>query len=121
MSALAESITSQRPSLAAPPDNTRIVPPVPESIADTGIPGSLIDHLILKYLYFRGELVGRDIANQLGFQFSLIDEALETMKRQHFVGVKKSLGMGNSSGVFVLTESGRVLARECLENNQYAG
>ena len=45
----------------------------------------------------------------------------KTMKRQHFVGVKKSLGMGNASGVFVLTESGRNLARECLENNQYAG
>ena len=117
MSALAEPIT-ELPSQSV--DN-RIVPPVPESIADTGIAGSLIDHLILKYLYFRGELVGRDIANLLGFQFSLIDEALETMKRQHFVGVKKSLGMGNSSGVFVLTESGRNLARECLENNQYAG
>ena len=51
----------------------------------------------------------------------MIDELLETLKRQHYVGVKKSLGMGNSSGVFVLTESGRNLAREYLENNQYAG
>ena len=116
MSALAEVLPDQSASI----DN-RIVPPVPETIAETGITGALIDHLILKYLYFRGELVGRDIANLLGFQFSLIDDALETMKRQHFVGVKKSLGMGNMSGVFVLTESGRNLAREYLENNQYAG
>ena len=42
-------------------------------------------------------------------------------KRQHFVGVKKSLGMGNMSGIFFLTEQGRNLAREFLENNQYAG
>jgi predicted ATPase with chaperone activity len=98
-----------------------VVPPVPESLDETGIAAAVVDHLILKYLYFRGELVGRDIANLLGFQFSLIDQTLETMKRQHFVAVKKSLGMGNASGVFVLTESGRNLARECLENNQYAG
>ena len=97
------------------------VPPVPESLADTGIPPSIVEHLILKYLYFRGELVGRDIASLLGLSFSVIDETLETFKRQHFVAVKKSLGMGNMSGVFFLTESGRNLGREFLENNQYAG
>ncbi len=98
-----------------------VVPPVPESLEDTGIPATIIEHLILKYLYFRGELVGRDIGSLIGFPFSVIDETLETFKRQHYVGVKKSLGMGNMSGVFFLTESGRNLAREFLENNQYAG
>ena len=114
MSALAQRIE-------ADPVELRIVPPVPESIEETGITASLVEQLILKYLYFRGELVGRDIAGLLGFQFSLIDTILETLKRQHQVAVKKSLGMGNISGVFILTESGRNLAREFLENNQYAG
>jgi hypothetical protein len=99
----------------------RAVPPVPESIGETGIAPAIIEQLILKYLYFRAELVGREIGNLIGLQFSLIDEFLETMKRQHQVAVKKSLGMGNMSGVFALTESGRNLAREYLENNQYAG
>src|SRR6266852_1571817 len=103
------------------PANNTVIPPVPESLQEIGIAPTIIDHLILKYLYFRGELVGRDIGALLGLQFSLIDELLETMKRQHFVAVKKSLGMGNMSGVFMLTEAGRNLAREHLENNQYAG
>jgi len=30
---------------------------------------------------------------------------LETQKRQHLVAVKKSLGIGNSSGTFTLTEA----------------
>ena len=98
-----------------------VVPPVPESLEDTGIAPAIIEHLILKYLYFRGELVGRELGNLLGLSFSLIDEMLETKKRQHLVAVKKSLGMGNMSGVFALTEAGRNLAREYLENNQYAG
>lgn len=98
-----------------------IVPPVPESIEETGIPPAIIEHLVLKYLYFRGEMLGREIASTLGLKFSLIDDLLETLKRQHHVGVKKSLGIGNSSGVFALTESGRSLTREYLENNLYTG
>jgi predicted ATPase with chaperone activity len=98
-----------------------VTPPVPESLEELGVPLSIIEQLILKFLYFRGELVGRDIGMLLGVPFSLIDETLETLKRQHSVGVKKSLGMGNMSGVFMLTEAGRALAREFLEVNQYSG
>jgi hypothetical protein len=97
------------------------MPPVPDSIADTGISLAIFEQLVLKYLYFRGDLLGREIASSLGVQFSLIDEMLETLKRQHYVGVKKSLGMGNASGVFALTEAGRNLTREYLENNLYSG
>lgn len=87
--------------------NAPVVPPIPESLEETGVPLSILEHLILKYLYFRGELVGRDIAGLLGFPFSLIDETMESFKRQHFVAVRKSLGIGNISGVFTLTEAGR--------------
>jgi len=66
-------------------------------------------------------MLGREIAGQLGMEFSLIDQLLETMKHQHTIAVRKSLGMGNVSGVFFLTEAGRNLAREYLESNQYAG
>src|SRR5205807_7385753 len=69
----------------------------------------------------RGELAGREIAKLIGLSFSLIDQMLESQKRQHLIAVKKSLGIGNSSASFSLTESGRTLAREFLENNQYAG
>jgi predicted ATPase with chaperone activity len=106
---------------AIAPDDLNPIPPMPESLDDTGISLALIEQLILKLLYFRGEVLGRDLASLLGLQYSLIDELLETLKRQHYVGIKKSLGMGNSSGIFALTESGRNITREYLENNQYAG
>lgn len=99
----------------------QIVPPVPESLEDLGIPPGIIEHLVLKFLYFRGELMGREIASLLGLTFSLIDDLLENFKRQHMVGVRKSLGIGNSSGIFFLTEAGRAMTREFLENNQYVG
>jgi hypothetical protein len=110
---------SIQPNLATDPGS--LLPPVPEHLDDTGVSPAIIEQLILKYLYFRGELIGREISNLIGLKFSLIDEILETQKRQHMVAVKKSLGMGNMSGIFTLTEAGRNLARECLDNNQYAG
>ena len=129
IAALAKAIQAARPEQQAaasrereaPSSTEGVVPPVPESLEDTGISAAFVEQLILKYLYFRGEMLGREIAAALGLQFSLIDDLLESHKRQHYIGVKKSLGMGNSSGVFMLTESGRNLTREYLENNLYAG
>jgi predicted ATPase with chaperone activity len=118
VSTLADPISAGSQTGVAP---SSIVPPVPESLEELGIPQAIVEQLILKYLYFRGELMGRDIAGLLGLTFSMIDDLLEMLKRQHYVGVKKSLGIGNSSGIFALTETGRNLAREFLETNQYAG
>ncbi len=102
-------------------EETAYVPPVPESIDQTGIPLSLVEQLILKHLYVRGDLIGRELSTALGLKFSLIDSIMESFKRQHHIGVKRSLGIGNTSAVFALTESGRALARESMETNQYAG
>lgn len=98
-----------------------VVPPVPESIQDTGLPGALIEQLIIKILYFRGELLGRDLAQALGLKFSIIEDIIETLKRQHLIATKRSLGIGNMSALFALAEAGRTVARDYLEINQYAG
>ena len=108
----------QKSDQHAPPT---LVPPVPGTIEDTGLAPSLVEQLIFKMLYFRGDLLGRDLSSALGLKFSLIEELVETMKRQHLVQVKRSLGMGNSTAIFALTEAGRNHAREYLENNQYTG
>jgi predicted ATPase with chaperone activity len=117
----ADPPVAKTPVPEATSDDLTVIPPVPESLEDMGVPPSIIEQLVLKFLYFRGEVMGRDLASLLGVQFSLIDDLLETLKRQHHVGVKKSLGMGNTSGIFALTETGRNLTREYLENNQYTG
>lgn len=102
-------------------DSLEVVPPVPDHLEDTGLPASMIEQLILKILYFRGEVVGRDLALAVGLQYSVIEETIESLKRQHFVAVKRSLGIGNKSAIFALGEAGRNLTREYLEVNQYSG
>ena len=96
-----------------------LIPPVPESIEQTGLNAAILEHLILKILYFRGEVSGRDLSLAMGLRFSLIEGLLDAFKRSQAVQVKSSLGMGPISAQFSLTELGRGHARECLENNQY--
>lgn len=98
-----------------------VVPPVPGTIEDTGLSASVLEHLIFKLLYFRGEILGRELATAIGLKFSLIDDLVENLKRQHLLQVKRSMGLGNSSALFFLSEAGRNLAREYLETNQYTG
>lgn len=99
----------------------RFAPVVPHTIQEAGLNEALIEQLILKTLYFRGETLGRDLANLLGLKFSAIEEVVEFLKREHLLLAKRSMGMGNISAVFVLSEGGRKIAQEYLENNQYIG
>ena len=98
-----------------------IAPREPESIEQTGLPESTIEQLLIKILYFRGDLYGQDLSTAIGLRFSVFQNLLETLKLSHLVQVKRSLGMGSVGAVFALTESGRARAREYLESNQYYG
>jgi predicted ATPase with chaperone activity len=57
----------------------------------------------------------------MGLKFSLIEDVVETLKLQLYIQVKSSLGFGSVSAVLSLTELGRRIARDYLENNQYVG
>jgi hypothetical protein len=103
------------------PSAQPIAPPEPESLEQTGLAESTVEHLIVKILYFRGDLYGQDLSTAIGLKFSVIQEIVEGLKLRHHVQVKKSLGVGSVAALFSLTESGRARARENLESNQYAG
>ncbi|MBL8233732.1 MAG: hypothetical protein JNL98_34865 [Bryobacterales bacterium] len=97
------------------------VPPVPQSIEETGLSETLLKQMILKMLYFRGEVLGRDLGRLLGLNFSIIESLLEFFKMQHLVAVKRSMGMGNVSAAFTLSDQGRVLAQKYMDANTYSG
>jgi hypothetical protein len=99
----------------------RFIPPVPDSLAEIGLPGSLIEQLILKFLYFRGDMMSGDICRAMGVPFNCVDDILDGFKRRQFIEVKSSLGYGPISELLSLTERGRHLARDYLENDQYVG
>ena len=49
-------------------------PVEPESIEETGLPESTLEQLILKILYFRGDIYGQDLSHAIGLRFSVIQD-----------------------------------------------
>lgn len=96
-------------------------PTAPDTMGETGIAESTVEQLILKQLYFKGEAMGRELSNGLGVKYSVIEGLVDNLKRNHLIVSKRSMGMGNMSTVFVLSEAGRKLAQQYLEINTYAG
>ena len=99
----------------------RFVPKPVTSLEEAGVSASLAEQLLLKNLYFRGELSGREMARLLGMRFSVIEPVLDFLKRGRLVEVKRSTGFGNISSVFAASETGRARAKEYLNNNQFLG
>ena len=101
--------------------NEAVAPKEPETIEECGLPETTVEHLILKILYYRGDLYGQDLSEALGLKFSVIQQIVDTLKLRHHLQVKRSMGVGDVGATLALTEAGRERARECLEQNQYAG
>lgn len=99
----------------------RFVPRAPECLSDTGLANSTVEQLILKLLYFRGDMMSSELARTLGLKFTVIEELIDGFKSQQFAQVKSSLGYGPVSAVLSLTERGRRVARDYLEVNLYVG
>lgn len=121
---LSEELDSNQPESYSQPitrQTERFTPCVPQSLGETGLPSSLIEQLILKLLYFKGDVMGGDLGRAVGLPFSLIEPIIDGFRFKQLVEVKSSLGYGPISAVLTLTDKGRTVARDYLENNQYVG
>lgn len=98
-----------------------VAPREPETLEQAGLAASTVEQLIFKTLYYRGDLYGQELSAALGLKFSVIEGVIEQFKLSHHIQVKRSLGMGSVASVLSLTESGRALARDHIETNQYYG
>jgi predicted ATPase with chaperone activity len=100
----------------------RFIPKPLTSVADTGLPQLWLQDLALKILYFRGYVTGFDMAEATALPFAgLVDQILDTLKREQFVEVRTQVGFGEGSFQYAITEAGIARAREALDRSQYAG
>lgn len=110
----------------SPPINTVpvvSVPPEPTSIAATGIGMGFINDLILKIIYFYGNITGQQLADVTKLPFlDVIDKALEFLKLEEYVDIIGSQGgFGERSFQYVIANKGRIKISEVLARSQYAG
>src|SRR5512139_919700 len=99
------------------------LPPPITRLEDTGLSFLWVQDLALKILYFQGYLTGFRVAEEMALPFAgVIDQILESLKREKFVEVKsQQVGVGEGAYLFAITGAGIARAREALERSQYAG
>lgn len=103
------------------PANAVAAPRSPTNLAECGLQLGLIADLVLKQLYLHGTMLGGDLARATRLPFSIVDEALRTLRDQKCIEVASGDLVGRVSYRFALTELGRARARESFEHCRYVG
>lgn len=102
---------------------TTFIPKPISSVNDTGLSPLWLQDLALKILYFQGYLTGYEVAEVIALPFTgIVDKILDSLKREKYIEVKaSSMGLGEGSYQYGITQAGIARAREALERSQYAG
>jgi predicted ATPase with chaperone activity len=96
-------------------------PTCPESIKDAGLTMSFLTDMILKAVYLRGTMVGRDLAQYLCLPFKVIREPIKFLKDEKQLEVMGGDLVGEVSYRFSLTDVGRKRAVEAMTLCGYVG
>ncbi len=113
------SMTGNLPADLAELDWT---PPQIKSIEDTGLDNGFLQDLALKFMYFRGQMTGHDIAENMHLPFAtVVGPIMDYLKREQMCEVKGSGGLGAATYQYLITNKGSARAREQLERTTYVG
>ncbi|HEV8335492.1 MAG TPA: ATP-binding protein [Candidatus Polarisedimenticolia bacterium] len=96
-------------------------PRAPRTLAETGLSASFLFDLTLKTLYYQNEMKGSEIADSLRLPFHVVEETLESLKREKLIELKGTEGPSRASYRFLILSAGRDRAREALSVSRYVG
>ncbi len=96
------------------------VPPVPVTLADTGLTADKVEALIVKTLY-AGEMSGLQLAESLRLPYPILEPIVERARGERQIEVRGAAGAGTAGYKYVLTDVGRDRARQHMEVNAYTG
>jgi SpoVK/Ycf46/Vps4 family AAA+-type ATPase len=102
-------------------DLEAIFRPQPNTVEETGISfGQLLD-LTVKHIYYGGRPSAREISRAMALPFNVEDAILVFLKREQFIEIVGSGGLGEQEYQYALSEKGTERALEALERNAYVG
>jgi hypothetical protein len=99
---------------------TTTAPPVPATLADTGLGADQIEQLLVKTLY-GGESTGLVLADRIRLPFAILEPIIERIRAEHLIEVRGTTGTSAASYRYALTDLGRARTVQYLEINQYTG
>jgi hypothetical protein len=107
-------------SLAQVATDELAAPPLPRTVAETGLSVDQIEQLIVKTLH-TGELTGVTLTERVCLPYSLLEPLIERLRAERLVEVKGATGSGSAGYRYALTDLGRDRAMQYLEINRYVG
>lgn len=97
-------------------------PPDVEELDDTGISRGFLSDLALKFLYFRGQMTGFEIAEVMKLPFeTAVRPLMDFLRREQMCEVKGSSSLRAGTYIYVITDKGSMRARDQLERLNYVG
>lgn len=94
-------------------------PTEPGNIAETGLPSSLIESLVLKRLSVVGMSSGRQLANDVCLPFQLLEQMFAHMRSHQLIVHKGSAPLNDY--IYSLTDQGRDRATVAMQTCAYVG
>jgi hypothetical protein len=95
-------------------------PPLPRTLADTGLSIDHVEQLLLKTLY-TGEQSGIAMAEALCLPYAILEPLIERARAERLLEVRGASGTGSAGYRYMLTDMGRDRTREHLNVNGYIG
>ena len=96
-------------------------PPIPRTLADTGLAEEILLELLIKTFYAQGEQTALQVSQEVALPFLVVDPLLEHLKREKELEIKGVDGHGRAFYRYAMTTHGRDRVREALERCQYVG
>ncbi len=96
-------------------------PKTPRNVEETGLELSFIADLITKHILFVGEFTLKDLSESTKLPISVVDLAIETLRRERLVEVKGASEYARVTYKFTITGQGKSRALELLDVCRYVG
>jgi predicted ATPase with chaperone activity len=98
------------------------LPPPIANFEEVGLNEGFLSDLILKTMYFRGQVTGFEIAEELHLPFqNVVHPVVSFLKLEEMCEVKGSGGVGAGTFQYVISSKGTARAREQMERSSYVG
>jgi predicted ATPase with chaperone activity len=111
------------PPAAPPAGGLPAIPREPTSIAETGLGMGFLTDLVLKVVYFYGNITGQQLSEVTKLPYlGVLDKVLEFLKLEEYVDIIGAQGgFSERSFQYVIAAKGRLKVNEVLDRSQYAG
>jgi hypothetical protein len=115
------SVAARAPAAAT--SGVKFFPTQPRTLGESGLTQTMVEELVLKALFFAGELRGGEIAQRIKLPQVIIDDIIESLRRAKYVDQKggAGVGVGKTSMIYTLTTFATDLMRQILDRNRYNG